>query len=91
MKTRLVLRAQPGARRDGFSGWFGELPKYAVRAAAVDGAANEALERGLAAAFDLPRRSVRLIGGAVSRTKRFEVDGIDRERLDRLIEERNPR
>lgn len=89
--TRLVLRAQPGARREGFSGWFGDLPKYAVRAGAVDGAANEAIERGLAAALGLPRRSVRLIGGGASRTKRFEVDGIDRARLDRVIEELNPR
>lgn len=89
--ARLLVRAQPGARREGFTGWFGDLPKFAVRAPAVDGAANEALERAVAAALGLPRRSVRLIGGAASRTKRFDVDGVDPEHLDRLIEELNPR
>lgn len=89
--ARLVLRAQPSARRDGFCGWFGDLPKFAVRAAAVDGAANEALECGLATAFDLPRRSVRLVGGGASRTKRFEIEGMERDQLDRVIERLNPR
>jgi hypothetical protein len=89
--ARLVVRAQPNARRDGFSGWFGDLPKFSVRAAPVDGAANEALERALAAALDLPRRSVRLVGGGASRTKRFEVEGLDADALERLVARLNPR
>ncbi len=89
--ARLVVRAQPNARREGFSGWFGDLPKFAVKAAPVDGAANEAFELAIAKALGLPRRSVRLIGGASSRTKRFEVDGLDRQALDELVEQLNPR
>jgi uncharacterized protein len=89
--ARLVIRAQPNARREGFSGWFGDLPKFAVKAAPVDGAANEAFEQAIAKALGLPRRSVRLIGGAASRTKRFEVDGLDRDDLDALIDALNPR
>lgn len=89
--ARLVVRAQPNARRDGFSGWFGELPRFSVRAAPVDGAANEAIERALAAALGLRRRAVRLIGGAGSRTKRFEVDGLDQDGLTALVERLNPR
>lgn len=89
--ARLVVRAQPNARREGFSGWFGDLPKFAVKAAPVDGAANEAFELAIAKVLGLPRRSVRLIGGASSRTKRFEVDGLDRQALDELVEQLNPR
>jgi uncharacterized protein YggU (UPF0235/DUF167 family) len=89
--VRLVLRAQPGARREGFCGWFGDLPKFAVRARAIDGAANEALERGVSDALGLPRRSVRLVGGASSRTKRFDIEGVDEAELDRAIERLNPR
>ena len=88
---RLVLRVQPGARRSGFAGWFGDLPKYAVSAPPVDGAANEALERELAKAFGLGRGAVRLVGGASSRTKRFEVDGLAGPEIARLIESLNPR
>jgi uncharacterized protein YggU (UPF0235/DUF167 family) len=89
--ARLVLRAQPASRREGFCGWFGDVPRFAVAARPVDGAANEALERGLAAALGLPRRSVRLIGGAGSRTKRFEVVGLDQDDLDRAVSALNPR
>ena len=88
---RLVLRAQPGARRSGFVGWFGDLPKYAVAAPPVDGAANEALERELAKAFALGRGTVRLVGGASSRTKRFEVDGLDDAGIAERIQLLNPR
>lgn len=89
--ARLVVRAVPGARSEGFCGWFGDLPKFAVRAPAVDGAANDALERALARSFGLRRRAVRLVGGAASRTKRFEIDELEVGDVDRLIAVMNPR
>lgn len=86
---RLVVRIQPGARRTGFVGWFGELPKLAVAAPPVDGSANDAAVAALAQAFDVRPRQVRLVGGAASRTKRFEIEGIGdaelRTRLERLV------
>ncbi len=74
---RLHIRVQPGARRTGFVGWYGDLPKLAVAAPPVDGAANEAVVRAVAAALEVPNRSVRLVGGATARTKRLEIDGFD--------------
>ncbi len=88
---RLVVRAQPGARRSGFVGWFGDLPKYAIEARPVDGAANEALERELAKAFGLGRGAIRLVGGTSSRTKRFEIDGLDEGEIAERVESMNPR
>jgi hypothetical protein len=88
--ARLVIRAQPNARRDGFNGWFGDLPKFSIRAAPVDGAANEALERALAVALGVPRRSVRLVGGGASRTKRFQIEGLDPEGLERIVARLDP-
>lgn len=84
---RLHVRVQPGARRTGFVGWFGDMPKLAVAAPPVDGAANEAVVEALASVLGLPKRHVRLIGGAASRTKRFEVDGLDDGQiLDRIAD-----
>ena len=40
---RLSVRVQPGARRTDFAGWYGELPKIAVAAPPVEGAANGAV------------------------------------------------
>ena len=86
---RLHVRVQPGARRTAFVGWFGDLPKLAVAAPPVGGAANEAAIAALADAFGRRPRQIRLVGGASSRTKRFEIEGLDddaiREILDRVV------
>jgi uncharacterized protein len=52
-----------------------------VAAPAIEGAANQALPRLLAAELDIPKRDVRLIAGAASRIKLVVVDGIEPERI----------
>jgi uncharacterized protein len=47
-----------------------------VSAPPVEGAANQALLRLLAAELDVPRRDVRLVAGAAGRTKLVVVTGI---------------
>ena len=87
--ARLTVRVQPGARRSGFTGWYGEHPKLAVAAPPVDGAANDECRAVLAKSLGVRPRDVRLVIGAASRTKHFEVDGLDEAELaaalDRLI------
>ena len=50
-----------------------------VAAPAIEGAANQALVRLLADELDIPKRDVRLIAGAASRTKLIVIDGVDPE------------
>ena len=50
-----------------------------VSAPPVEGAANQALLRLIAAELDVPRRDVRLVAGAGGRSKLVVVDGVDRE------------
>jgi len=88
---RLHVRVQPGARRTGFAGWFGEHPKVAVAAPPVDGAANDALIAWLATQFGVRTRAVRLVGGASARTKRIEIDGLDDATIAARVEAANPR
>ncbi|MCB0924621.1 MAG: DUF167 domain-containing protein [Mycobacterium sp.] len=88
---RLHVRVQPGARRTALAGWFGDHPKVAIAAPPVDGAANEALVAWVATFFGTRGRDVRIVGGATSRTKRLEVDGIDDAELLARIEAANPR
>jgi uncharacterized protein (TIGR00251 family) len=71
------LRVQPRASRDALVGLHGDALKVALRAAPVDGAANEALLDLLADALTLPRRALRLLRGERSRTKIVHVTGID--------------
>jgi uncharacterized protein len=44
---------------------------------AVEGAANQALLRLLATELDVPKRDVRLVAGAASRTKLIVIDGVE--------------
>ncbi len=80
--ARLVVRVQPGARTTRFNGWFGDHPRLAVAAPPVGGAANEVARQAIASAFDVPTRRVRLVIGARSRTKHFEIDGIDADAVE---------
>lgn len=83
--ARFHVRVQPGARTTKWAGWFGELPKLAVNAPPVDGAANQVVLAEVAKLFDVPPRRVRLVGGAAARTKRFEIDGLSGEQLDAIV------
>lgn len=81
----VTVRVQPGARRDGIVGRYGDLPKIAVRAPAVDGRANEAVCEVLASVLGVRSRQIRLVSGARSRTKRFEITGISPAAASELL------
>jgi uncharacterized protein len=76
----LAVRAQPGAKRTAIIGVYGESDtaqlKIAVQAPPIEGRANEALIAFLAKTFDLPKSSVELVSGELSRSKVFLLRGI---------------
>jgi hypothetical protein len=67
---------QPRASRDEVSGVYGDALKIRLAAPPVDGAANDALVKFLAALFAVPRRAVRILAGESSRSKLIEIDGV---------------
>jgi uncharacterized protein YggU (UPF0235/DUF167 family) len=87
----LHVRVYPGARRTEFCGWFGEMPKVKVAERPVDGSANDALIRFLARTFELRPRQVRLLGGAMARTKRLELEGLTDQDVTQVLDRLNPR
>ena len=84
--TRIAVRLTPRAGVDGLDppDEHGEV-RARVRAAPVEGAANEALLRLLATSLDLPRSSVRLLTGARSRRKVIEVESLDADQVRRRL------
>lgn len=74
MTESVVVKVKPGSRkRPGVEvGADGQLTVY-VREQAVNGKANEAVARVLAAYLDVPRSRIELVSGATSRLKRFRV------------------
>ena len=74
MADTVVVRVKPGSRKGPLVevGSDGELTVY-VREPALDGKANNAVTRLLAAHLQLPKTRVELVSGATSRLKRFRI------------------
>jgi uncharacterized protein (TIGR00251 family) len=76
----LAVRAQPGAKKTAVVGMYGEGAaaqlKIAVQAPPIEGRANSALIAYLAELFGLPRSSVELVSGELSRSKVFLLRGV---------------
>lgn len=82
---RFLVRVQPRASRDAIAGEIEGALKIRLTAPPVDDRANEALRRFLAAQLNIPISAVRIAGGERSRTKRIEVQGVERQRVFALL------
>ncbi|MDR1853823.1 MAG: DUF167 domain-containing protein [Azoarcus sp.] len=69
----LTLHVQPGAKRTGFAGLYGEAAKLRLAAPPVDGKANAALCAYLAEICAAPKSAVTLVSGETSRAKRVRI------------------
>ena len=85
----LAVRAQPGAKRTVVVGVYGEgvaaQLKIALQAPPIEGRANEALVHFLAATFRVPRASVELVSGELSRSKVFLLRGVTEEQARTVL------
>lgn len=71
----LRVRVQPRASKDEVVGWAGATLRVRVRAAPVDGEANDALLALLARTFRVPRSAVTLMRGSHARDKLVSIQG----------------
>jgi uncharacterized protein (TIGR00251 family) len=81
---RFLVRVQPRASRTEIAGVHGGALKVRVTAPPVAGAANDAVVALIAVALGVPRSRVRIVSGPAARLKTVEVEGIDRQHLDRF-------
>ena len=86
----LAVRVQPGAKKTAISGTYGEGQttqlKIAVHAPPVEGRANAALVEFLAETFGVPKRSVEIVSGELSRSKVFLLRGVTAARATAVLE-----
>lgn len=86
----LAVRAQPGAKKTAITGVYGEGElaqlKIAVKAPPIEGRANEALIEFLAESFGVPKRSVELVSGELSRSKVLLLRGVKAEAAKKKLE-----
>lgn len=85
----LDVRVIPRAGKSGVAGTRGDALLVRLHAPPVEGAANAELVEVIAAALDVPKRAVSIVGGERARHKRVAVSGIGAasasERLRRLV------
>jgi uncharacterized protein (TIGR00251 family) len=79
------VRVTPRGGRDAIDGWRDRALRVRLAAAPVDGRANDSLVQFLAKVVGVPPRSVRVVSGSRSRSKRIEIHGIDAGSLRRSL------
>jgi uncharacterized protein (TIGR00251 family) len=76
----LAVRVQPGAKKTAIAGVYGAGDaaqlKIAVHSPAIEGRANKALIEFLAELFSVPKSSVEVISGELSRSKVILLRGL---------------
>jgi uncharacterized protein (TIGR00251 family) len=65
--------------------WDGDSLKVRLTAPPVDGAANAALLKFLAARLKLPQSALQIVQGATSRQKVIQIDGVTHDELVRRL------
>ena len=82
MPFLLEIRVRPNSSRNKVGGTVGDPPRLvvAVQAPAVDGKANSAVIKELAAAFNVRARDFTIVHGELSRDKRVIIEG-DEEKI----------
>ena len=80
----LSLHVQPGARVSAVQGLHGDALKIRIAAPPIEGAANAALRKFMAAQLHVREREVEILTGESSRAKRVAISGIDEAALEQL-------
>jgi hypothetical protein len=88
MTAHIQVRLTPRASRNEIAGRRGGVLAVRVTAPPVDGAANAALERLLAAKLRVPKGAVRVVAREKSRDKRVAIDGLTEQEVWERLEGR---
>ena len=90
----IAVRAQPGAKKTAMTGIYGDGSaaqlRIAVQAPPVEGRANLALIAFLAELLEIPRNTVELVTGELSRNKVFLLRGVTLATIQARLSERLP-
>jgi uncharacterized protein (TIGR00251 family) len=82
---RVRIHVQPRASRNEIVGLHGAALKVRLQAPPVEGAANDALVALIADRLRVPKRAVRVVGGATSRSKTVEIEGTTEAAVRALV------
>ena len=81
------VKVHPRARKNAITGTVGDSLKLALTAPPVEGKANQAVVEFFADLFEIPRSSVTIASGEISRNKTVRVSGISRAAVEQRLAE----
>lgn len=84
--VRFSVHVKPRASREGVLGVKEGVLEVSVAAPPVDGQANEAVVRVLAAILRVPKRDIRIVTGETGRRKILEIQGLGEMALRARLE-----
>jgi uncharacterized protein (TIGR00251 family) len=85
-QVRIRIKAQPAASRNAFCGLYGEdALKIAIKAPAVEGAANKELVKFLSKRFKVPKSEIVFKSGQTSKIKTIDLPWT--EQFDAFVQE----
>ena len=71
--VELFIKAQPNASKNKIVGPYGDALKIAIKAPAVEGAANKELVKFLSKTFKVSKSDIMFVGGETSKRKRLRL------------------
>ncbi|HHY05820.1 MAG TPA: YggU family protein [Clostridia bacterium] len=86
---KFKVKVQPRASRNEITGWQGDALKVRLTAPPVDGEANQACLKFLAAFFQVARRQVNITSGLKGRTKTIEITGLTVDEFKQCLKDKN--
>jgi uncharacterized protein (TIGR00251 family) len=75
------VRVTPRSGREEVLGWQDEELRVRVRAAPVEGQANEAVRRLIAKRLGMPASAIEVVSGGTSRTKMLRITGLTEDQV----------
>lgn len=70
---KLTLYVQPGAKKSGYSGKYGDLHKIKISALPSENAANDKLVDFISKLLSIPKDKITIVSGLKSRRKTLEI------------------
>jgi uncharacterized protein (TIGR00251 family) len=80
-----AVKVHPRARKNAITGTVGDALKLALTAPPVEGKANQSVIEFFADLFQIPRSSVTIASGEISRNKVVRVTGLSRSTVEQRL------
>ncbi|MCK4977293.1 MAG: YggU family protein [Anaerolineales bacterium] len=85
--VRIAVKVQPGARKNGITGYSDSVLRVKIAAPPIEGKANKELIAYFSDILDVRKSAITIEKGQTSRNKLISIEGVDEARLSIVIDD----